>query len=124
MPLKQESFDIHYNEQHATFIDYNGSQEMVLEQQGPDGIRLATNDGMHLYGQYQVTAKVAGASGVVTAFYVSMFLLCLPAGVLSVGHQDYWMASDTVTAPEQFMATRAFTCTSGGTVVPYGNFRF
>jgi hypothetical protein len=74
VPLKKDSFDIHYNEQHATFTDVNSTPEMILQQQGPDGIRLATNDGMHLYGQYQVTAKIAGASGVVTAFYVSGLL--------------------------------------------------
>ncbi|WIA15994.1 hypothetical protein OEZ85_012731 [Tetradesmus obliquus] len=69
--LKKDSFDIHYNEHHASFVDNDsGTPEMILEQQGPDGIRLATNDGMHLYGQFQVTAKIAGASGVVTAFYV------------------------------------------------------
>ncbi|KAF6266016.1 concanavalin A-like lectin/glucanase domain-containing protein [Scenedesmus sp. NREL 46B-D3] len=70
VPLTRGSFDIHYNEQHAAFTDAGNSPEMTLQQQGPDGIRLATNDGMHLYGQYQVTAKIAGASGVVTAFYV------------------------------------------------------
>jgi hypothetical protein len=68
--LKRDSFDIHYNEQHASFVESNNTPEMILEQQGPDGIRLATKDGMHLYGQFQVTAKIAGASGVVTAFYV------------------------------------------------------
>jgi hypothetical protein len=74
VPLKKDSFDIHYNEQHASFLEINNRPEMILEQQGPDGIRLATNDGMHLYGQFQVTAKIAGASGVVTAFYVSALL--------------------------------------------------
>jgi hypothetical protein len=79
--LKKDSFDIHYNEQHATFTDSSNMPEMTLQQQGPDGIRLATNDGMHLYGQYQVTAKIAGASGVVTAFYVSVML---PAALAAV----------------------------------------
>eukprot|EP00882_Tetradesmus_deserticola_P023507 GHRQ01025580.1.p1 GENE.GHRQ01025580.1~~GHRQ01025580.1.p1 ORF type:complete len:232 (-),score=14.00 GHRQ01025580.1:279-974(-) len=77
VPLTRSSFDIHYNEHHATFTDNGITPEMVLQQQGSDGIRLAANDGMYLYGQYQVTAKVAGASGVVTAFYVSAAALSL-----------------------------------------------
>jgi hypothetical protein len=97
--LKKESFDIHYNEQHATFTDSNSAPEMVLQQQGPDGIRLATNDGMHLYGQYQVTAKIAGASGVVTAFYVSGMLA---AGLVALYSRNTGTV-DTIPAQSRVM---------------------
>jgi hypothetical protein len=46
---------------------------MVLRMEGQSGIRLTTNDGDFTFGQVEVTAMVAGASGVVSAFYVSMF---------------------------------------------------
>jgi hypothetical protein len=63
---------VHYNDRHLTFsTSLDGQPEMMLQQTGPDGIRLAVNDGDFKYGQYQVTAKPSGAPGVVTAFYVS-----------------------------------------------------
>lgn len=72
MPLKASSFVIHYNEQHVEFSTTDdGEPQMVLKQEGLDGARLAVNDGFKMHGHYEVTGKVDGTSGVVTAFYVS-----------------------------------------------------
>lgn len=49
-------------------VDF-GNGEMKMRLQGTTGSRLTTNDKDQLYGQWQVTAKVSGAPGAVTAFY-------------------------------------------------------
>lgn len=70
--LEPSSFDIHYNEDHVEFSTAeDGEPQMVLLQEGMDGTRLAVKDGFNMYGHYEVTAKIEGTSGVVTAFYVS-----------------------------------------------------
>lgn len=48
-----------------------GCTSMRLMMEGKDGIRLAPKGSWQLHGQVEVTAKIDGASGAVTAFYVS-----------------------------------------------------
>lgn len=70
LPLSRSSFDVHYNAHNLRFGSDSEGRHMELRQVGADGIRLAAADGMYAYGAYQVTAKAAGASGVVTAWYL------------------------------------------------------
>lgn len=65
--MQQDQFIFAYNQQNAAFYD----NTMTLRMNGADGIRMTTNDGKRLYGQYQVSALTSEASGVVSAFYVS-----------------------------------------------------
>lgn len=71
--LSADAMDFHYNSHHASFYkdSSTGQDIMQLTMEGTSGIRLAPKDSWQLYGQVEVTARVDGASGAVTAFYVS-----------------------------------------------------
>lgn len=63
--MEKDSFSFHYNDYHASF----DGGVMTLKMEGSNGLRFTTNDGMHMYGMYQVTGKIDNSSGAVTAFY-------------------------------------------------------
>ena len=67
VPLRRDAFSVHYNEHNAAFDEAAGV--MTLKMDGSSGVRLTTTDGRHLYGVFQVAARVDGSSGAVTAFY-------------------------------------------------------
>jgi hypothetical protein len=47
------------------------ADKMTMRMDGQAGTRLATKDGVYMYGMYQVKGLINGVSGVVSAFYVS-----------------------------------------------------
>lgn len=70
VPVRRESFDVHYGEHNLAWSAPNGGvPTLTVRMEGTSGARLATADGKHLHGAFQVEALVSDASGAVTAFY-------------------------------------------------------
>jgi hypothetical protein len=67
--MSPDNFNAHYNAHHVNFDET--TRTMTLKMEGTSGTRVVPKVPDQLYGQFEVTAKVDGAVGAVTAFYVS-----------------------------------------------------
>jgi hypothetical protein len=68
---------VDYNQHNLEFTPAQGatgqSAQMRMRMEGSSGARVQPKAPKQMYGQFEVTAKVASAAGCVTAFYVSMY---------------------------------------------------
>lgn len=77
--LTPDGMSVDYNQHNLEFTPAQGAgqpAQMRMRMEGSSGARVQPKGPKQMYGQFEVTAKVASAAGCVTAFYVSPYNCC------------------------------------------------
>uniref|UniRef100_A0A383V5Q6 GH16 domain-containing protein n=1 Tax=Tetradesmus obliquus TaxID=3088 RepID=A0A383V5Q6_TETOB len=72
LDFNKDNWNIAYSPENVAFdrVSNSNSSQLSVRLKGTTGSRLRSKDGDQLYGAWQVQAKVTGAPGAVTAFYL------------------------------------------------------
>ncbi|WIA12851.1 hypothetical protein OEZ85_006477 [Tetradesmus obliquus] len=72
LDFNKDNWNIAYSPENVAFdrVNSSNSRQLSVRLKGTTGARMSSKDGDQLYGAWQVQARVTGAPGAVTAFYL------------------------------------------------------